>query len=91
MLRQVVCVFDSAVQAFGSPFMVPALGAALRAFSDEVNRKSDRVEDSPLYHHPEDYTLHLLAAFDDLTGEYSAPEGGRRVLARGQDVHNGGA
>lgn len=91
MIRQVVCVFDSAVQAYMQPFFVPAIGAALRSFTDECNRRGSEQQPSPLYDHPEDYSLHLLAEFDDLTGEFKDPAGGKRVLARGQDVHNGGS
>lgn len=87
MKRYVCAVFDSAVQAFGQPFFVPAIGAALRSFTDEVNRKS---ADNALSQHPEDYTLHALGTFDDETGEFAVSEDSRRVLARGKDVVNGG-
>ena len=87
MKRYVCAVFDSAVQAFGQPFFVPALGAALRSFSDEVNRKAS---DNALSQHPEDYTLHALGQFDDETGEFTCSDDSRRVLSRGKDVVNGG-
>lgn len=87
MKRYVCAVFDSAVLAFGQPFFVPALGAALRSFSDEVNRAAP---DNALHAHPEDYTLHALGTFEDETGTFEADEDSRRVLARGKDVVNGG-
>lgn len=81
MIRKVCAVFDSAVQTFGQPFFVPAVGAATRSFSDEVNRKA---ADNALAAHPEDYTLYELGEFDDVTGEFHSE--GKRVLARGKDV-----
>jgi len=85
--RYVCAVFDSAVQAFGQPFFVPALGAAIRSFTDEVNRAAP---DNALHSHPEDYTLHALGTFEDETGTFEVSEDSRRVLTRGKDVVNGG-
>lgn len=79
----VLSVFDHAVQAFGRPIFVPAIGAGLRSFVDEVNRKA---EDNNLYQHAEDFDLSYLADFDEERGEFTKPEGGVRVLARGKDV-----
>lgn len=80
----VVAVKDSAIEAFNRPFYVPAVGAAVRSFTDEVNRKA---EDNPMHAHPDDYSLHVLAVFDDETGTFSPenPEG-PRLLARGKDI-----
>jgi hypothetical protein len=84
MVKRVVCaVFDSAVQAFGSPVFSPAVGSALRAFTDEANRAADG---NQLYAHPDDFVLHHIADFNDETGVFTLPEGGVRVLARGKDV-----
>lgn len=73
-------VFDSAVQAFGQPFFVAAAGAALRSFSDEVNRAA---ADNALYAHADDFELHQLCEFDEATGTMS---GEGRILARAKDV-----
>ncbi|WNK13693.1 MAG: nonstructural protein [Microvirus sp.] len=81
MRNYVVSVKDSAMQQYMRPFYVPALGAAVRSFSDEVNRKG---EDNQMYRHPDDYELWVLAEFDDETGRFSDTE--VRVLARGKDV-----
>lgn len=83
MKRFVCAVYDSAALAFGSPFFVPALGAALRSFGDEVNRKA---QDNQLALHPDDFALHVLAMFDDESGLFESVEGGPRVLARGKDL-----
>jgi hypothetical protein len=85
--RYVCAVFDSAVMAYGQPFFVPAIGAALRSFTDEVNRKAS---DNALSQHPEDYTLHVLATFDDETGRFDSDADTFRVLARGKDIVTGG-
>ena len=76
----VVAIYDSAVQAYMRPFYARARGEALRMFTDEVNRAAD---DNPLYKHPEDYSLNVLALFDEVNGDF---EPDRQVLARGQDV-----
>lgn len=81
--RCVLAVFDSAILAFGQPIFVPAIGAGLRSFVDEVNRQA---ADNNLCNHAEDFSLHYLSDFEDETGEFTAPEGGARVLARGKDV-----
>ncbi|WNK13019.1 MAG: nonstructural protein [Microvirus sp.] len=84
MSKRVVCaVMDSAVLAFGQPIVAVSVGVVVRSFADEVNRVA---VDNALSQHPEDYTLHFLAEFDDEFGSFSLPEGGQRVLARGKDV-----
>ena len=81
--RCVLAVRDSAVQAFGQPLFVPAIGAGLRSFVDEVNRAAP---DNQFNQHPDDFELHYLADFDEETGQFTSPEGGQRVLTRGKDV-----
>lgn len=83
MRKPVVAIWDAAVQMFGPPYVVVAIGAALRTFVDEVNRDA---EGNPLSAHPEDYEMHLLADFDEESGKFVEPEGGTRMLARGKDV-----
>lgn len=85
-MKRVVCaVFDAAVQVYGQPFFVRAMGEAMRSFADEVNRKA---ADNNLAMHPEDFHLSVLAVFDDETGQFSVPDEGIRVLSRGKDVVN---
>lgn len=64
----VVAVYDRAVGAYGRPIFVPSVGAALRSFQDEVNRKA---EDNSMFNHPEDYELFHLADFDDVEGVFN--------------------
>lgn len=78
----VVSVRDSAVDAFNRPAFVPAVGAAVRSFQDEVNRDSP---DNMLHAHPEDFELYELGEFDDSIGSFqlfAQP----RAIARGKDV-----
>lgn len=81
MLVRVVAVFDSAVGAFNRPFYAPALGAAIRSFNDEVNRKA---QDNEMSKHPDDFWLSHLADFDDEKGQFINVD--VRVVARGKDV-----
>lgn len=78
----VVAVYDSALDAYSRPFFVPTTQVAVRTFSDEVNRVA---VDNPLSSHPDDYSLYVLANFDDHLGVFEnmgAPE----LLVRGKDV-----
>lgn len=81
----VVSIKDSAVQSFMSPMFAPAVGGIVRQFGDEVKKASTPERPNNLNEHPEDFELVWLAEFDDETGEFSKPEGGMRVLARGLD------
>lgn len=64
-MLKVCAVRDSAVNAFLRPFYVPALGAAVRGFTDEVNRS-----DSEMGKHPEDYELFELGEFNEETATF---------------------
>jgi len=78
----VVAVHDSAMDAFSRPFHVPTTQAAVRSFSDEVNRVS---ADNPLNAHPDDFILYHLAMFEDESGRFenlSSPA----QLVRAKDV-----
>ncbi|QKI28884.1 VP5 [Trichosanthes kirilowii gokushovirus] len=72
MTTFVVCaVRDAAMAAFNRPFFAPAVGAAIRSFTDEVNRK---VEGNPLAAHPEDYELFQLGSWNDETAVFAQLE-----------------
>lgn len=78
-IQQVLAVRDRATDSFGVPIFVPAVGAAVRSFADEINRR-----DSPLQAHPEDYDLYHLAEYEDREGQlkpFSTP----RLVAVGKD------
>lgn len=63
----VMSVYDRAVTAFMRPIYVPAVGAAIRSFQDEVNRQG---ENNEMNRHPEDYDLFELGSFDDASGKF---------------------
>lgn len=69
MKLQVVSVRDRALDAFGRPIFVPAVGVAIRSFQDEVNNK-----ESEIFRHPEDYDLYHLGEFDDGVGRITCFE-----------------
>lgn len=79
MRQKIVAIKDEALQAFGRPIFVVALGQATRSFGDEVNN-----EKSELYAHPADFSLWLLGEYDDEKGAFEGCE--PRLLARGADV-----
>jgi len=85
MIRLVVAVRDGATGLFGQPWFVVARGQAIRAFTDEVNRRSQ--EPTDLAKHPEDFELYALAEFDEGTGRFGSI-GDPEPLIRGKDCVN---
>jgi hypothetical protein len=81
MIRFVVAIRDRAMDSFGNPIFVVAIGQAIRSFSDEVNRKAP---DNALAAHPEDYDMFVLGEFDDVTGLFSG--GPPKQIAIGKDL-----
>lgn len=63
MAIKVCAVFDKAVEAYGQPFFVRALGEAQRQFIDAIND-----EKTPYHAHPGDYDLYHLGDYDDASG-----------------------
>lgn len=84
MIRLVVSVRDGATGLFGQPWFVVARGAAIRAFTDEVNRKP---QETDLAKHPEDFELFALAEFDEGSGRFGSI-GDPEPLIRGKDCIN---
>lgn len=77
----VVAIMDRASAAFGRPAFVPALGSAIRSFSDEVKREA---ADNEMFKHPDDFDLYHLGAFDDNTGRFELLVD-PAILIRGKD------
>lgn len=69
--HQVLAIKDRAVDAYMRPMYWPAIGAAIRAFGDEINRAA---QDNDMYKHPDDYDLYHLGIWDDNTGQYDVHE-----------------
>jgi hypothetical protein len=66
MELNIYSIYDSAAQAFVTPFHIHNDGLAIRAFQDQVNSK----EENNISKHPEQFTLFKLGKFDDKKGEY---------------------
>lgn len=82
-MRKICAVFDSAAEVFSTPpIFAPAVGHAVRAFTDEVRRKAD---DNPLSKHPQDFVLFELGEYDEATGELTSLDKPRQLI-RGVDI-----
>lgn len=65
-MKKICAVRDRAVDAYGQPIFVNALGQAVRSFQDEIRRK-----DSEMGAHADDYDLYHIGDYDDSTGTVS--------------------
>lgn len=77
----VVAVYDKVTEAYGVPSFVVSVAAAIRGFTDEVNRPSD---ENMFHKHPDDFELYSLGHYDDSVGELQPDK--PRLLARGSEV-----
>lgn len=64
MILSMMAIRDAKSELFSQPMFYPAIGQAVRDFSDAVND-----EKSGYHRHPEDYSLWHLGNFVDTTGE----------------------
>jgi len=71
----VFSTYDAVVKAFAPPFLAPNKGAAIRMFADAANE-----EKSNLRKHASDYSLFLVASFDDQSGAFALPSAPERVI-----------
>lgn len=86
-MKHIICaVKDTAAQTFGRLFPVAHGNAAIRSFSDEVNRASTQQEQNDLFSHPDDFELYELGHYDDQLGAIVPHDDGPRLLVRGKDV-----
>ena len=65
MKFKIVAVRDNAIGTFAHPWLVASIGAAVRAFGDEVKREGDNGQRNPLFMHPADFDLYELGEYDD--------------------------
>lgn len=63
--KSIFAVLDAAAGTFGNLIVVPHVGVAVRAFTDQVNNP-DR--DNNFYHHPQDFALYEVGSYDDTQG-----------------------
>lgn len=82
MILKIVAVRDRAADVFGQPNFVASIGAAIRAFGDEVNRSGD--PNNAFNKHPEDFDLYEIGEYDDSTAELIPIK--PRQLAIGKDL-----
>lgn len=79
----VCAIRDKAAGVFGQPFCVPAIGLAIRGFTDQVNRSA---ADNPLWNHPQDFDLYELGTYEDESGKFESALDLPRVIMRGLDA-----
>jgi len=79
----VYAMYDHAIQAFGIPLFYQTDKAAIRAFTDEINRDSAT---NLLYLHPEDYELFAIGTFDDNTAKFDQGQPLAKLIAHGKAV-----
>jgi hypothetical protein len=63
--KSIFAVLDAAASTFGSPIVVPHVGVAVRAFTDQVNH-AERGND--FFNHAEHFALYELGTYDDVSG-----------------------
>jgi len=63
MKTKMFSVFDVKATAYGTPFFMPTIGMAIRAFTDVAADPQTQINK-----HPEDYVLYELGEFDDCDG-----------------------
>lgn len=78
MVLIVLSVYDRAAQAYGRPLFMPAVGVAVRSFTDEVNREDAQ---NDMFKHPEHFELFELGSFDDSSGRFTLHQDPRSVCA----------
>lgn len=69
MKMQAFSIYDSKSEAFSKPFFDITRGSAVRGFSDAVNDETTQFN-----HHPGDFTLFAVGAFDDEIGKFIPEE-----------------
>lgn len=82
MRYKILAIRDRAIDSFAQPFFSASVGAAVRSFSDEINRAH---ENNQLNKHPEDFDLYMLGEFDDSAGEFHCSKPSQ--VAVGKDLH----
>lgn len=64
----IYAIYDKKADAFMQPNFMATDGAAIRAFSDTVNRKSTDERPNMISMHASDYEFYKLGTYDDKTG-----------------------
>lgn len=84
MKMELHAIYDRAAHQFGAPYAAPTTEAAIRSFSNEVNRAGNDANINA-----EDFDLYLTAYYDTETGDYEDhDEKLPRLVARAVEVKN---
>jgi hypothetical protein len=67
MKTQICVIKDRATDAYSQPMFIASTGAAIRQFSDEVNKVS---ENNQLFNHPDDFDLYHIGEYDDSSATF---------------------
>lgn len=81
MKLHILVIRDRAADVFGQPYFSTSIGAAVRSFSDEINRSD---ANNSLFKHPGDFDLYHLGTYDDSDGSFDCHP--PRQVAIGKDV-----
>lgn len=85
MRLAVLAIRDRAANAFDRPMFFTSLGAALRAFGDEINRVD---LNNNLNKHPEDFDLYHLGEYDDENASFTMNAQPKQI-GIGKDFYRG--
>lgn len=77
MKQGIFAVRDAKLEAFNIPFFSPNRATALRSFAEAVNDPSTN-----LHKYPDDYSLHHIGHWDDVTSEIETQPPTNLGLAR---------
>lgn len=80
-MQKVFVAYDSKSEAYGQPWYAMSTGAAIRSFSDEVNRTDGQ---SQVAVHPEDFILFEIGTYNELEGRLEIYEA-KKSLGLGLD------
>lgn len=72
---RVFSLWDSAANAYMTPFYLPAAGLAIRQLQDAMQKP-----DTVLHSHPEHFTLYELGFFEPATGIHTLHQGPQSIV-----------
>lgn len=68
-MKQIYVIYDSAAEAYMSPWFIDKDQQAIREFGDVV-----RNPETPFAKHPDDYTLFKIGSYNEHTGKLTSLE-----------------
>lgn len=76
-MKKVYSIYDKAAQAYTSPFFLVTDAQAYRAFETEAQNQQSNIGK-----YPDDYVLHKVGEFDEISGLFDTHEPERMISAR---------